>query len=108
MAVKNISEIFEAILAYDQLKQRDFELKTSHAPTIGEQYEKIVMKGLNAIFPDDSDIRIVTGFIYNEDKNVSRQIDCMIVLGEGREYPAFNGKFYYHIHQVLDFNKPVP
>lgn len=101
MAVKNLSEILENILLYEQLKLKSFEIKTTHGPTIGEQYEKIVMKGLNGILPDSSDIRVVTGFIFNDDKTPSRQIDCMIVKGNGIEDPVVKGKYYYHIHDVI-------
>lgn len=101
MIVKNLAEIFESIIAYEKIKLCSFEFKTSHAPTIGEQYEKIVMKGLKSLFPQYSKIRVVTGFIYNNDNKVSRQIDCMIVKGKGRQDPAIKNKFYYHIHNVL-------
>jgi len=79
MAIKRLAEIFDNIIAYERLKLKAFEFHTPHAPTIGEQYEKIIMKGLNSLLPTGADIRVVSGFIYNDDKSISRQIDCMIV-----------------------------
>ena len=101
MAIKRLAEIFDNIIAYERLKLKAFEFHTTHAPTIGEQYEKIIMKGLNSLLPTGADIRVVSGFIYNDDKSISRQIDCMIVMGEGSEDPCVKGVFYYHIHNVL-------
>lgn len=52
-----------------------------------------------AIF-EEFDLKVCSGFIENSDKEVSKQIDCMIVTGEGKKIPYTND-YIYDIHQVI-------
>ncbi|WP_413227377.1 DUF6602 domain-containing protein [Bacillus altitudinis] len=49
---------------------------------------------------ENFDLRVVSGQIINKNKDISSQIDCMIVEGEGRQIPNTND-FIYDISQVI-------
>jgi hypothetical protein len=72
----------------------------SHAPTIGRMYEGLTREILERIIPADLDLRVVSGFITNDKGDLSKQIDCMLVIGEGHQIP-YTDDYKYHINNVL-------
>lgn len=89
-------------------KFRDFEanmlqsINVNHGPTIGDMYEGLTTTILGRSLPAGEDLRVVSGFIYNNEEpdKLSREIDCMLVFGEGKEIPYTN-KYQYNIRNVI-------
>lgn len=76
--------------------------KMPHMPTLGEAYEEITKDGIDRKFsiPHSLDLRVVKGFIEIEGVLLKEQIDCMLVVGDGRQYGR-TSQFFYDIDQVL-------
>ena len=71
-------------------------LNIQHNPTIGDMYE-----GLTKILTDKAifkglDLRVTSGKIKNIYGVLSRQIDCMIVVGNGEKIP-FTEDYIYEV-----------
>ena len=62
-------------------------LKIKHNPTIGSMYEGLTKKLMDTIVFEGLNLKVVSGKISNNDGNMSRQIDCMIVVGDGDKLP---------------------
>lgn len=72
----------------------------NHAPTIGAMYEGLTKKLLDFSLPKELEINIVSGFIEDGSDQMSKQIDCMVVSGEGRKLP-FTNEYVYHVKDVI-------
>ena len=72
----------------------------THAPTIGRMYEGLTREVLERSIPTDLDLRVVSGFITNDSGELSKQIDCMLVIGEGEQIP-YTDDYKYHISNVI-------
>lgn len=75
-------------------------LNIQHNPTIGDMYE-----GLTKILTDKAifkglDLRVTSGKIKNIYGVLSRQIDCMIVVGDGEKIP-FTEDYIYEVNKVI-------
>jgi hypothetical protein len=55
---------------------------------------------LSASIPIELNLRVVSGFITNSDGELSDQIDCMLVQGEGERIP-YTDDFKYNIDNVI-------
>lgn len=57
-----------------------------HMPTLGGAYEEITKQGIDKeyILPKELNLRVVSGFIRIDGIMCGKQIDCMLVHGEGR------------------------
>ncbi len=76
-------------------------LKIGHNPMIGDMYEGLTKKIIEKSLFDGMDLKVVSGKIANQvDGQLSKQIDCMIVIGEGTEIP-FTQDYIYDIAQVI-------
>ena len=78
-------------------------LSIQHNPTIGDMYE-----GLTKILTDKAifkglDLRVTSGKIKNIYGVLSRQIDCMIVVGDGEKIPFTkkNGGFVCYFKTAI-------
>ena len=75
-------------------------LDIKHGPTIGEMYEGLTKELMDKAIFKNLDLKVCSGFIYNEENGLSRQIDCMIVVGEGIKIP-YSEEYKYDINQVI-------
>ena len=76
------------------------EAKIRHAPTIGEMYEGLTADILDRTIPPGLDLQVVSGFAEDHMGQLSNQIDCMLVRGEGTPVP-YTSKFKWHIKDVI-------
>ncbi len=88
-----------------ELKNREVDLFKkydiiSHAPTIGEMYEGLSKTILKQTIFKDLNLKVSSGFIINQEKQISEQIDCMLVVGDGDEIPQTNDEIF-PIAQVI-------
>ncbi len=95
--IKKVSELLKEIIDEERKKLDEFQL--NHGPTIGKMYEGLTSKILNIAIPSELNLRIVSGFIYS-DSWTSRQIDCMLVNGEGILIP-YTDDYKWHISHVI-------
>jgi hypothetical protein len=85
--IRSTTELLEGLIAKERERLAELKLPP-HAPTIGLVYEgalrhQILPEILFRPVLEDFDLRVVTGFIRNAEDEWSRQIDVMIVEGEG-------------------------
>jgi hypothetical protein len=71
-----------------------------HGPTIGDMYEGLARETLSRTIPGDLNIRIEKGFIKGVDGELSTQIDCMLVTGDGHQLP-YTDSYVWSIRDVL-------
>jgi hypothetical protein len=71
-----------------------------HPVLIGDMYEGLTQDLLNRAIFEGLNLKIVGGKIINSKGDVSNEIDCMIVEGEGEQVP-FTEKHIYHFTQVI-------
>ncbi|MDX6748122.1 DUF6602 domain-containing protein [Polaribacter sp. PL03] len=81
-----------------ELIDKDGDVK--HPGLIGDMYEGLTNQMLNKAIFENLDLKVVSGKINNNDGDLSSQVDCMIVVGEGKLIP-FTNKYIYHYSQVI-------
>jgi len=72
-----------------------------HGPTIGTMYENLTSGILDQALPIDQNIQVVSGFIRGHDGRDSREMDCMVVLGEVEDIAYSTKKRVPKLSQVL-------
>jgi hypothetical protein len=96
--ISTIADLLEAF------RRKELELldkqNVVHAPTIGRMYEGLTREVLEKALPTNADLRVVSGFVTNNRGELSRQIDCMLVAGEGEKIP-YTEDYQYHFYQVI-------
>ena len=75
-------------------------LDIKHGPTIDDMYEGLTKEMMNKAIFKNLDLKVCSGFIFNEETESSKQIDCMIVVGDGIKIP-FSEIYKYNINQVI-------
>jgi len=96
--IRNFAEFLEEFRLREKKKLDEYNLK--HAPTIGEMYEGLTSNILARAIPSGVGLKIVSGFIHDGKDKLSRQIDCMLVQGDGQTIP-YTGNFKWHIKDVI-------
>jgi hypothetical protein len=96
--ISTVTDLLEA-LRHKEVQLLDKQ-DITHAPTIGRMYEGLTRKILEKTFPEGLDLRVVSGFITNSRGDLSKQIDCMLVSGEGERIP-YTDDYKYHIQNVI-------
>ncbi|GAA4010682.1 hypothetical protein GCM10022247_36140 [Allokutzneria multivorans] len=71
-----------------------------HAPTIGDMYEGLSAELLARAIPEGLDLKVVTGFATDGAGNLSGQLDCMVVRGEGEPVP-YTKAFVWHVKDII-------
>lgn len=94
--IRTAADLIEALM------RREAEVlaaqEISHPGMIGEMYEGLAKHLVGLVIPDATDLSVTSGVIVNQSGQRSRQIDCMVVQGEGRPIP------YTSHHEYLDRN----
>lgn len=71
-----------------------------HRPTIGAMYEGLTREVLSKAIPRSADLRVVSGFARGAEGKLTKQLDCMLVMGDGEEIPR-TGTWIYDLPQVI-------
>ena len=71
-----------------------------HPGLIGNMYEGLTHAMLDQAIFQNLNLKIVSGKITNARGQMTKQIDCMVVEGEGRQLP-FTDDWIYHYSQVI-------
>lgn len=96
--IKTVSEMLRAFMEAESKFLADYDLK--HGPSIGDMYEGLSSKILDNAIPRGLDLRVVNGFIVDAKGNLSGQIDCMLVTGQGEQLP-YSDAFKWPVWDVL-------
>ncbi len=96
--LKSVADILLALQKYEQKELE--EQSISHGPTIGAMYEGLSRSILGEMVPDTLNLKLVQGFASGPGESLSRQIDCMLVHGEGRRIP-YTESFVWPVRNVL-------
>lgn len=75
-------------------------LNIGHNPTIGSMYEGLTKDIAKKTVFEGLDLHVVSGKITNKAGKFSKQIDCMIVVGDGVKLP-YTDEYIYQINQVV-------
>lgn len=92
-----LSDLLKKITDCEKKVLDEHEIK--HAPTIGKMYEGLTKRLLSHDELDRHGVKVVSGFMRSGGE-LSGQIDCMVVFGEGDIVPETD-EFIYPISQVL-------
>ncbi len=96
--IKTIAEMLLAFMDEESKKLDEYELK--HAPTIGDMYEGLSAQIINKTVPEQLGLQVSNGFVHDGLGNLSGQIDCMLVRGEGEPIPYTNS-FKWHVKDII-------
>jgi hypothetical protein len=96
--IRTIADLLESFRSSEAELLDQQEIK--HAPTIGAMYEGLTREILNKVLPDDANLKVTSGFIVSEEGTYSKQIDCMLVMGEGKPIPHTES-YVYDIKNVI-------
>lgn len=97
--IKSVADVISNLIKQEKTRLEQFG-PIKHGPTIGDMYEGLTQHCLNLAIPEDLNLKVVSGFIKNKEGLMSKQIDCMLVKGEGEIIP-YTDKYIYRIEQVL-------
>jgi hypothetical protein len=97
--IRTVGDLLQSLKEEEEKRIVSFPTM-SHGPSIGDMYEGTTRKLLDMAIFDGLDLKIREGFIKNSAGDISRQIDCMIVTGEGQKMPNTD-HYLYDIPNVL-------
>ena len=89
--IKKIADLFDAFKREEDEKLHGSGI--THPPTIGEMYEGLTAEIQQKSLPCDG-IQVVTGFAKDHTGKISKQLDCMLVVGEGELLPYTDKRVY--------------
>lgn len=97
--INTISDLLSKLKDKEQklLKQYDF---VKHPGIIGDMYEGLTKEILSKSIFEGLDIHVRSGKIRNSTNELSAEIDCMIVIGEGEKIP-YTDKHIYDSSKVI-------
>lgn len=102
MIKSNVSNLAGIIQDFVKTEQEKYsKLGYTHPPTLGDLYEALTEHIALKMLPLSSfDLKIVSGFISNDFGFLSREIDRMLVVGEGKKI-GLTDSYEYHVKDVL-------
>jgi len=99
--IETVSDFLEKFKNYALNKIVENDSDIVHRPTIGNIFEGLTSNLLNKALFKGLDLRIVEkSFIYNDSGQISPEMDCLIVVGEGIQI-SFTNQFKYHVKDVI-------
>lgn len=96
--IRNVASLLKALIEEETKRLDEFDIK--HSPTIGKMYEGLTADILNKAIPHEINLKLTTGFIHDGLGNMSGEIDCMLVEGEGERIP-YTTAYKWHIKDVI-------
>lgn len=84
--IKTVGDLLDNLVQVEREKLAEFSI-VNHPGIIGDMYEGLAREVTQRALSPASDLRVVKGKIVNSKGELSRQIDCMIVHGEGKQIP---------------------
>jgi hypothetical protein len=97
--IKTVSDFLAELKSKGTELIKKYEI-VDHPVLIGDMYEGLTQEILNKSIFVGLNLKIVGGKIKNLKGDLSSEIDCMLVEGEGEKLP-FTEKYIYHFTQVI-------
>ncbi|MGD0058581.1 MAG: DUF6602 domain-containing protein [Verrucomicrobiia bacterium] len=97
--IRTVADFLEALMEKEREKLPEYK-DIKHPGIFGEMYEGLAQELLKRALFNGIDIRVVRGKVRNSRGNLSGEIDCMIVLGDGEPIPHTQ-KFIYPFEKVV-------
>lgn len=99
--IETVSEFLEELKSKGLKTIKNNESDIKHTTTIGNIFEGLTAKILNQSLFKGLNLKIVNNsFIYNDNGVMSKEMDCMIVVGEGIKI-SFTNQYKYNIENVI-------
>lgn len=89
--IKKVADLFDAFKREEDEKLHGTGI--THPTTIGEMYEGLTAKIQQRTLPCEG-MHVVAGFAKDYTGKISKQLDCMLVVGEGEELPYIDKRVY--------------
>ena len=97
--INTIKDLLES-LRLQGINEISAFLDIKHGPTIGDMYEGLTKEMMDKAIFKNLDLKVCSSFIFNGENELSKQIDCMIVVGDGIKIP-YSQDYKYCINQVI-------
>lgn len=97
--IRTVADLLSAVRAKEVLAIESFG-DVGHPVMIGDMYEGLTKSLLERAIFEGLDVRVVDGKIRGRNEVLTSQIDCMVVVGEGRNLP-FTDHYIYDLEQVI-------
>ena len=98
-SIYSYQELLQEILLKGKL-EIEAHNEIIHGPTIGSMYEGLSKDIMGRSSFRGLNLRVTSGFIRNSKNELSRQIDGMVVCGEGEKIP-YSDNYEYNIGDVI-------
>jgi hypothetical protein len=101
--INTIADILLKLKAEEEKKINEFSSKyetTLHPTIIGDMYEGAAKNLLEKTIFKQLDLKVTSGQIVNKKGDLSAEVDCMIVEGNGQQIPNTD-KYIYDISDVI-------
>jgi len=98
--IRNVADLLEVLKKKELEGLKKFDM-LKHGPMIGNMYEGLTKSLLEKSIFIGLDLKVVSGKIFNSTTNaLSKQIDCMLVVGEGENIP-YTQDYLYDSKQII-------
>jgi hypothetical protein len=97
--LRTVGDLLQAVVEAERRKLAEYSY-VNHPGLIGEMYEGLARHLAQRALAPPANLRVVKGKIRNSKGQLSRQIDCMIVEGDGEQLP-YTDQWIYDVANVL-------
>ncbi len=97
--IKTVGELLESLVQVEREKLAQFSF-VNHPGLIGDMYEGLAREVAQRALAPAADLRVVKGKIRSSRGELSRQIDCMVVHGDGENLP-YTDHWLYDVQNVI-------
>lgn len=99
--IETVSDLLEEFKKYALSKIEEEDQDIKHTVAIGDNFEGLTAELVGkAIFKDFNLKLVERSFIYNDKGDISNELDCMLVVGDGKKM-SFANRYKYHINDVI-------
>jgi hypothetical protein len=97
--ITTISDLLLGLKNKEQELLKKYDI-VKHPGIIGDMYEGLTKEILQRSVFEGLDLHVRAGKIRNSQKELSGEIDCMLVIGEGEKIP-YTDKYFYDSEKVI-------
>jgi len=85
--IRTVGELLEELVKFERENLARQSALVEHPTIIGDMYEGLTREVTGRALLEGLDLRVVRGKLKNSKGEMSRQIDCMVVSGDGERIP---------------------
>lgn len=99
--IETVSDFLEQFKKYALSKIQAEDKDIKHTVAIGDNFEGLTAELLDKAIFKDFNLKIVErSFLYNDRGDISDEMDCMLVVGDGKKM-SFANRYSYHTKDVI-------